>query len=723
MQRLDFRIEGMCCGEEVSVLKKAVAPLVGGAANLDFDLLDRRMTVRVPEGEVDAERIATAVALAGMRAVPWTQACTAPSCSMEEGAWALYGRRLTCALSGLLMLSGLALQAFLQGSLPVVLAHGGVEGTAVPPGPVALYFCSIAAGAWFVLPRAYAAVQRLRPDMNLLMICACLGAIWLGQWLEAASVTFLFSLALLLESWSIGRARRAIQALLDIVPATARFICPKDGDIEEKPVAEIPVGTVVLVRPGEKIPLDGVVLRGSTSVNQAPITGESMPVAKNPGNEVFAGTINGEGAIEFRSTKPAADTTLSHIIRLVEETRCRRAPTEQWIEKFARVYTPAMMLAALLIALLPPILLAEPWSKWFYQALVILVIACPCSLVISTPVSIVAGLASAARHGVLIKGGAFLEAPATLKVVAFDKTGTLTRGRPVVRQIVPLNDHTESELLANAAALESHSTHPLARAIVSHAESSGIRVVPAGDFTILPGQGAKGTLDGKTYWIGSHRMLAGGEENPRYGETARQMENRGHSVVAMWCEDHVCGLMGLSDEVRAEAPETVRALKRIGIERTVMMTGDNRHTARQVAEQTGVDECMAELLPEGKVEMVEALRKNPGPVAMVGDGVNDAPAMAAADVSIAMGAMGTDAAIETADIALMSDDLSRIPWLISHSRHTLRVIKQNIVFSLGLKAAFFAMALCGFATLWGAIAADMGASLLVIFNGLRLLKQ
>ena len=404
MQRMDFRIDGMCCGEEVSALKKAVGPLVGGESNLDFDLLNRRMTVHTLEAEADTEKIEAAIARIGMKAVPWAQACATASCPVEEGLWARHGRRFTCALSGLLMVAGLAWQAVDQGSLLEVLAHGGIEGKTVPAIPIAFYLCSIAAGAWFVLPRAFFAIRRLRPDMNLLMTVAALGAVWIGQWVEAASVTFLFSLALLLESWSVGRARRAIQALMDIAPATARFICPSDGDIEEKPVGEVPVGVVVLVRPGEKIPLDGRVLRGETSVNQAPITGESMPVAKGPGDEVFAGTINGEGYIEFRSSKPAADTTLSRIIHLVEETRSRRAPAEQWVERFARVYTPAMMIAAVGIAVLPPLFLAGAWSEWFYQALVILVIACPCSLVISTPVSIVAGLASAARHGVLIKG-------------------------------------------------------------------------------------------------------------------------------------------------------------------------------------------------------------------------------------------------------------------------------------------------------------------------------
>jgi Cd2+/Zn2+-exporting ATPase len=407
----------------------------------------------------------------------------------------------------------------------------------------------------------------------------------------------------------------------------------------------------------------------------------------------------------------------------VEEAQSRRAPAEQWVEKFARFYTPAMMLLAFLIAVVPPLMLQGDWAAWFYQALVILVIACPCSLVISTPVTIVAGLTSAARNGVLIKGGAYLEAPAHLKAMAFDKTGTITHGQPSIQQIIPMNGHTENDLLANAAAMEAHSTHPLARAILAHSASRGVDFTPAEDFTILPGQGAKGTISGRTYWIGSHRMLEQWDrENPRFHSMASRLEDAGHSLVVMWCEDHVCGLMSVADQVRSEAKSTIESLKELGIEKVVMITGDNQRTAEKVASLVGVDECSSELLPEDKVRIIADLKNKLGQVAMVGDGVNDAPAMAAASLGIAMGAMGTDAAIETADIALMSDDLSKLPWLVRHSRKTLRVIKQNVAFSMGMKAFFIALALEGIATLWGAIAADMGASLLVIFNGLRLLQ-
>jgi Zn2+/Cd2+-exporting ATPase len=377
-----------------------------------------------------------------------------------------------------------------------------------------------------------------------------------------------------------------------------------------------------------------------------------------------------------------------------------------------------------MLALLPPILLAGNWSAWFYQALVILVIACPCSLVISTPVSIVAGLTSAARNGVLIKGGAYLEVPAKLKAIAFDKTGTLTLGAPVVQKVIPLNGHTEMELISRAAALEANSTHPLARAILSHAESLGIKFNPADEFSILPGEGAQGKIGDKFYWVGSHRMLDRlGEETPELHEMAVSLEDAGHSLVTMWCEDHVCGLISIADAVKPDSRAVIESLRQLGIEHVVMITGDNRRTSEEVAALTGIEEHHSELLPLDKVKTIRQLRERVGHVAMVGDGVNDAPAMAEASLAIAMGAMGTDAAIETADIALMSDELSRLPWLIKHSRKTMRVIKQNIIFSLGIKAVFISLAMAGLATLWGAIAADMGASLLVILNGLRLLNK
>ncbi|MCU0587760.1 MAG: heavy metal translocating P-type ATPase [Syntrophobacteraceae bacterium] len=722
MQKMVFRIRGMCCAQEIGLLKDRVGPLVGGELNLQFDLLAGKMTVVILGTTVTEEAIRQAVSSAGMEAVPWDDACPAGTCPVAGTFWQRRGPLVLCALSGLAMVAGIAIQTFFAGSLLDALAEGSPEEVGLHPLALASYGGAVLLGGWRIAPRALAAARALRPDMNLLMAVAVLGAMGIGEWLEAASVTFLFSLALLLESWSIGRARNAIKALIDISPLTARFLCPTDGDIEEAPVERVPVGATVLVRPGEKLPLDGVVTRGSTSIDQSSITGEPLPVAKGVGDEVYAGTINLEGSMEFRSTRPASDTTLARIIQMVEAAQSRRAPTEQFVERFARVYTPLMLGVACLIAVAPPLILGGNWASWLYQALVVLVIACPCSLVISTPVSIVAGLTTAARNGVLIKGGAYLEAPARLRAIAFDKTGTLTHGRPVVQQIVPLDDHTEEELLARAAALETHSTHPVAGAILRLADERGLSYTPAEHLTVLPGQGAQGVIDSRTYWIGSHRLLEEwGHETPEAHRIAEELENAGHSVVMMWTEDHVCGIMSLTDEIRFEAPAVVESLRSLGIERLILLTGDGERTGEAVAAATGVDRYQAELLPQDKVEVVVHLNEKYGRVAMVGDGINDAPALAASNLGIAMGAIGADAAIETADVALMSDDLTRLPWLIAHSRRTLAVIQQNIFFSLAVKILFLGMAAGGIATLWSAIAADMGASLLVIFNGLRLL--
>lgn len=720
MDRLSFRIRGMDCAEEVAALKSEAGPLVKGEEQLLFDVLNGKMTVILDGDGPSEEDIVAAVARTGMQAVPWQDHVRRGA--EAETPWARHGRKVMTTASGLALTLGFTSHAYVHGVIDALLG-GEAAGHAFPLFSIAFYVSAILAGGWFIFPKALYAAKRLRPDMNLLMTVAVIGAVGIGEWFEAGAVAFLFALAQLLESWSVSRARRAIGALLDLSPATARYICPTAGDVEEKPIEDVPVGATVLVRPGEKIPLDGEVTKGSTTVNQAPITGESMPVTKRAGDEVFAGTINEDGAIEFRATKAANDTTLAHVIRMVEEAQSRRAASEQWVERFARYYTPAMMILALLIAVVPPMVFAGEWYRWFYEALVVLVIACPCALVISTPVSVVAGLSAAARAGVLIKGGMYLEKPARLKVCAMDKTGTLTRGAPEVQQVIALNGHSEEELLARAAALESSSEHPLARAILHYAGARDIDYGSAEDFQIHKGRGAEGTIEGRRFWIGSHRMLheKGGEDDYIHEKT-NELEAAGHSVVIIGNDQHVCGLISVADEVRPESRQAVADLKAAGITRVVMLTGDNEGTAKAVAAACGVDEFHSELLPGDKVDAVRRLVDEYQEVAMVGDGVNDAPAMASASLGIAMGAAGTDAAIETADIALMSDDLSKLAWLVRHSRRTLNIIKQNIVFALGLKLIFIVLALLGLATLWMAIAADMGASLLVIFNGLRLLK-
>jgi Cd2+/Zn2+-exporting ATPase len=714
-----YKIRGMDCAEEVAVLKREVGPLVGGESHLSFDILKAKMTVTAPE--VAEGEILKAVERTGMRAQGWAEASERAE---PEGFWPRRGRTVMTAASGLAVLAGFAVHAGLAGGISPALGSEGL-GLAhdVPLASRLLYVLAILAGSWYVLPKAWLALKRLRPDMNLLMTVAVVGAAGIGEWFEGATVAFLFAVSLALESWSVGRARRAVAALMDLTPQTARIKRTNGGE-EEVPAEGVEVGALLVVKPGERIPLDGRVATGLSEVNQAPITGESVPVPKAAGDEVFAGTINGDGALEIESTRRAGDTTLAHIIRMVGEAQSRRAPSEQWVERFARVYTPAVMGLALGVLLVPPLAFGGAWGDWFYRALVLLVIACPCALVISTPVSIVAALAAAARHGVLIKGGLFVEMPARIRAVALDKTGTLTWGRPVVVLVLPLGDHDEWELLERVGALEARSEHPLARAIVGYAKDHGIEIRPAEDFQILQGKGATGRFGGQEYWLGSHRFLEErGQETPEIHERLEEMSRAGRTAVVVGTGDHVCGLIAVADEVRGEAKGVVQALRDAGIRRIVILTGDNRGTAEAIGRETGVDEVRAELLPAEKVAAIDELMALYGQVAMIGDGVNDAPAMARATLSVAMGAAGSDAAIETADIALMSDDLSKLPWLIRHSHRTLRVIRQNIGFSLLVKAVFVVLTFAGHASLWAAIAADMGASLLVISNGLRLLGR
>lgn len=704
----ELRVHGMDCAEEVTLLKRELIPLLGDEDRLGFDLLNGKLTVDTSSLYVSRTDLLAAIERTGLKSEPWQKDDAARK---DQSFWKQHQRSILTSVSGLLGLSGVVFQ----------MAAG--ESEFVPIASIALYSIGIVAGLLMVLPKAWRSLISLRPDMNLLMSVAVIGAVLIGEWFEGATVAFLFSFSLLLESWSVGRARRAIASLMDLSPPTAH-LRDQAGEVKDVPPSDVQVGSTVVVRPGEKIPLDGRVLAGISGVNQAPITGESVPVEKEAGDEVFAGSINGDGLLEIETTKAVDDTTLARIIKMVGDAGSKRAPSEKWVEKFAAIYTPVVMIVAFLMLVIPPLAFGGEWSVWLYRSLVLLVIACPCALVISTPVSVVAALAAAARNGVLIKGGVFIEVPAHLKAIAMDKTGTLTRGEPAVVDVVPMNGHDEAELLMRAGALELNSNHPLARAIVEETERRNLQLIPADEFETIQGKGASGIINGKPFWLGSHRYLEQrGQETPEVHQQLESMQEAGRTVVVVGNDEHVCGFITLADVIREETRAAIRQLHEAGVEQLVMLTGDNEGTAKAIAKEAGIDEVHAELLPEDKVVAVERLVKQYEHVAMIGDGVNDAPALARASLGLAMGAAGSDAAIETADIALMSDDLSKLPWLIHHSRRTLSIIRQNIAFSLAVKALFVVLTFAGFASLWAAIAADMGASLLVIGNGLRLLKS
>lgn len=712
-----FRVNGLDCAEEVAILNKVIGPEVGGEEHLAFDVINGRMIVLDTGKTLSEEKIIKLVASTGMSASIWD----ADSAAADQVAH-LKRQRFFTAMSGGFWSVGFGyhiVETGFQGAIGLFSGHGEA---AMPLVESVLFLAAIVFGAWLVAPKAWSSARRLSPDMNLLMIIAVAGAIFLGEYFEAATVAFFFSLSLYLESWSVGRARNAVAALLDLAPPTARVI-RDDGSEEDILAAQVAVGDRFVVRGGDRIPLDGEVSDGIGAVNQAPITGESALVPKEPGDEVYAGTINGEGTLTVRATKPASDTVLSRIIRMVSDAHSRRADVEQWVAKFARVYTPIVMVLAIAIAVLPPLLAGGDWSYWFYNALVLLVIACPCALVISTPVSIVAALASSARNGVLIKGGAYVEAPGRVTALAMDKTGTITEGEPEVAAIYPLGDSSEDELLAVAAALEARSSHPLARAILAQARVSGGGVGAAEDTRTVPGRGVEGRVGGRAVWLGSDRFAdEKGFSSVLPVDLRDRIENAGSTLVAVGDDDALLGVMELRDRIREDARGIVARLHAQGVKSIIMLTGDNERTARAVAAEVGIDEVRAELLPEQKVEAIEELVATHDMVAMIGDGVNDAPAMARAHFGIAMGAIGSDAAVETADIALMTDDIGKVPWLIGHSRRTMWIIRQNIGLSLATKAVFVALTAFGLASMWGAIAADVGVSMLVVMNALRLLN-
>lgn len=583
-----------------------------------------------------------------------------------------------------------------------------------------LYVASIVSGGYKPARSAYYAIKSRALDMNVLMTAAVIGAAAIGEWFEGATVVWLFALGNLLQTRSMEKTRNSIRNLLELAPSEAWVASGKQ--LVRRAVEDIAIGDVIVVKPGDKIPLDGTVMQGESSINQAPITGESIPVDKSVGDPVYAGTINEHGLLEIQVTKLAADTTLARITDLVEQAQGKKAPTEAFVDRFARIYTPIVFALAVAVMVLPPAFGSGAWGEWFYKGLELLVIACPCALVISTPVAIVSAIGNAARHGVLIKGGAFLEVTGRISAIAFDKTGTLTEGRPKVAAVI-VSGATEEELLSIAYALEQYAAHPIARAVVDYAVGKGISPRPGDRPRNLVGRGVSGYLDGREHYAGNLRLFE--ELNTPLGDIEsriRSLQQEGYSIVLIGTQDRILGVLAVADTVRESSVTALRDLRRAGMQHIVMLTGDNEGTAQRVAAHTGVSRYMAELLPEHKMAAVKQLQDEGHLVAMVGDGINDAPALATADVGIAMGGAGTDTAMETADIVLMADNLEKLPYTVNLSRQAIRIIKQNIGFSLLIKAAALLLIFPDLLTLWMAVISDTGAAVIVILNSMRLLK-
>ncbi|MEY3419466.1 MAG: hypothetical protein RJA46_1237 [Pseudomonadota bacterium] len=697
-----YRIENMDCPTEEALIRKKLVS-VSGIESLDFNLMQRILTVGHNLNSLDA--IESALGSIGMQAVLQSGQTSTKDSSIEpipkKNWWPLAVAGITATLAEIMELLQLGNQWIV----------------------IALVIASIASGGLTTYKKGWIALKNGNLNINALMSIAVTGAMAIGSWPEAAMVMFLFTLAEVIEAKSLDRARNAIRGLLDLTPETAT-VQKADGSWVLIDVKAIALGALVRVRPGERIALDGILISGNSAVNQAPITGESLPVDKIIGDEVFAGTINQTGSFEYKVTAEATHSTLARIIHAVEAAQGSRAPTQRFVDQFAKIYTPAVFLLAVLVAVLPPLLMAQSWQEWIYKALVMLVIACPCALVISTPVTIVSGLAAAARKGILIKGGAFLEAGRSMKVLAVDKTGTLTYGKPAQTDFFALSSN-DKHIHEIAISLAARSDHPVSLAIAHTNQEQKNDLMTVDSFEAILGRGVKGVIEGNLYYLGNHRLI---EE---LGLCSDDIENRllpleqqGKTAVLLTNQTEVLAIIAVADTVRETSKQAIDELHQLGVT-TIMLTGDNQHTAKAIGKQVGVDEIMGNLLPEDKLKIIDSrLKKDPNvKVGMVGDGINDAPALARASIGFSMGAAGTDTAIETADVALMDDDLRKIATFIRLSKSTALILTQNIVLALGIKAIFLVLTFTGQATMWMAVFADMGASLLVVANGLRLLRS
>ena len=583
-----------------------------------------------------------------------------------------------------------------------------------------MYAVAMVISGYKPVKSAYYSVKSRSLDMNVLMSAAAIGAAFIGEWFEGATVVWLFALGNTLQNMSIEKTRNSIRNLMDLAPSEA-FV-KVGSELVKMPVDEVSVGDIIIVKPGDKIPLDGEIIQGESSVNQAPITGESIPVDKELGDTVYAGTINESGSLEIKVTKLVEDTTIAKIIHLVEEAQEQKAPTQAFVDRFASIYTPIVFILALAIMVLPPLLGFGTWGEWLYKGLALLVVACPCALVISTPVAIVSAIGNAAKNGVLIKGGTFLEKAGAINAIAFDKTGTLTEGKPKVSQIIPL-DISEEQLVRIALTLEEYSTHPIAKSIVEYAKDKGLQSKNGELFKNIVGKGVQATLDGEIYYAGNLKLFE--EKNvslESVKETVHHLQSHGNTVVIVGTNTRIIGIIAVADTIRQTTVKALKGLKQVGINEVVMLTGDNEGTAKMISKDSNVSRYFADLLPEDKVNAIKQLQSEGYKVAMVGDGINDAPALATADLGIAMGGAGTDTAMETADIVLMADNLEKLPHTIKLSRKALAIIKQNIWFSLIVKFVALALIFPGWLTLWLAVLSDTGAAIIVILNALRLLK-
>jgi len=692
-----FRIEAMDCPTEQTLIQNKLGKLAG-VQQLEFNLINR--ILGVTHDLPTTAPIIEAIKSLGMQADPVEEGVAAAEPPTKKHWWPL-------ALSGV-------------GALGAEVLHFT---NAAPNWVIALVaLVSILSGGLTTYKKGWIALKNLNLNINALMSIAVTGAILIGQWPEAAMVMFLFTVAELIEAKSLDRARNAISGLMQMTPEQAT-VQQADGSWVEQEVKAIEMGAIVRVRPGERIGLDGEVTSGQSTIDQAPITGESLPIEKTVGDKVFAGTINQSGSLEYKVTAAANNSTLARIIHAVEQAQGARAPTQRFVDTFAKVYTPAVFLFALGVALIAPLFMGGIWFDWVYRALVLLVVACPCALVISTPVTIVSGLAAAARKGILIKGGVYLEGGYKLDYLALDKTGTITHGKPVQTDYLPLFPTMEESAPALAASLAGRSDHPVSLAIANAAVDKNLTVHTVDNFEALTGRGVRGEINGEVYYLGNHRLV---EElnlcSPALEEKLFALEKQGKSVVLLLDKSGPLALFAVADTVKETSREAIQQLHDLGI-KTLMLTGDNTHTAQAIAAQVGIDQAQGDLLPTEKLQAIEALYGKGHRVGMVGDGINDAPALARAEIGFAMAAAGTDTAIETADVALMDDDLRKIPAFIELSRRTSSILKQNIALALVIKAIFLAVTFLGMATMWMAVFADMGVSLLVVFNGLRLLRK